>query len=377
MTMWRSVAVAVMLMAGAAQAEAPRAELNQTLSTLQSTKKNEKELRVRLASSAREVKALRADATGLAADVQAAERRVSGEERRAAQLGRKLATKEADFEARKREYASTVASLLRVQKLPATALIVDSENVHQVLRTARVMQHVNGALAARAAQLRHDMDALEKLRSSADASKKRLARESATLNEKQKKLNRDLAKRQELQTQLGRDLASAQRRVSELSKQSASLQELIGKLESDRAAVAQRRSVPAPSIGQTARGTWKLPVAGKLTHKFGERKNANEKYRGLVLASRGGATVVSPAAGEVVFTGPFRDYGRMVLVKHGNGMISLLAGMGSIAVTLNQSVGAGEPLGGMGAGAVSNLYYELREGSKPVDPARWFASLGA
>ena len=58
-------------------------------------------------------------------------------------------------------------------------------------------------------------------------------------------------------------------------------------------------------------------------------------------------------------------------------MISLLAGLGNIAVTLNQSIGAGEPLGGMGANGSQNLYYELREGSKPIDPAQWFGNLGA
>lgn len=374
--MWRSLAFALAIaVSAAAQAEAPRDKLKATLSDLKTTKEDEQELRSRLAGSAREVKQLREDATDLAADLQDAERRVNGEERRTNQLSAKLAGKEKDFENRQREYASTVASMLRVQKLPATALIAQPENVHQALRTARVMQHVNGALAARAAQLQHDMNELQTLRDNAAASKTRLAKESAVLNEKQKRLNRELAKRQAVQTQLTKDLATVQKRTAELSRQSSSLQELIGKLESDTALVAQRGKAPFRSAA-TARGAWKLPVVGKVLHRYGQRKNANEKYRGLVVQSRGGAAVVSPAAGEVVFTGPFRDYGRMVLVKHGNGLISLLAGMGNIAVTLNQSVSAGEPLGGMGSGTPS-LYYELREGSKPIDPSRWFANLGA
>jgi septal ring factor EnvC (AmiA/AmiB activator) len=96
----------------------------------------------------------------------------------------------------------------------------------------------------------------------------------------------------------------------------------------------------------------------------------------LVWQARAAATVVAPAGGEVVFTGPFRDYGRMVLIKHGNNKISLLAGLGRISVSLNQAVGKGEPLGAMGESRINNLYYELREGSKPIDPAGWFANLG-
>lgn len=376
--MWRSFAAALlMIAASAAHAQAPRDRLNETAKALSSTRETESELRARLADSAREVKALRTDATALAEELQQAERRVDAEERRTQQLANKLAAKEQDFAARRREYAGTIASLLRVQKLPATALIANPEQVQEVLRTARVMQQVNGALAARAAQLRAEMESLEALRNNARQSKERLARESAALHEKQKRLGRDLAKRQDLQQRLSRDLAETQQRVAALSRESASLQELIGKLENDRAEVAQRRQFPAPVLASTARGRWKSPVAGTLTHRFGERKNDNEKYRGVTLQSRASATVVTPAAGEVVFTGPFRDYGRMVLVKHGNGMISLLAGMGTIAVSLNQTVGAGEPLGTMGNTGRPTLYYELRDGGKPIDPAGWFAKLGA
>lgn len=375
--MWRSALAALLIvMAGAAQAQAPRDKLNDTLSTLQSTKRDEAELRQKLKGSERDVEALRKDATSLAAELQQAERKVSAEEGRLRGISQKLAAKERDFDARSRDYADTLASMLRLQKLPATALIAQPGQTQEVVRTARAMQHVNGALAARAAQLRRDVEQLETLRNRAASSKKRLAHESATLNEKQKRLNRDLAKRQHLQQSLSRDLAAAQRRVATLSRESATLQELIGKLESDRAAIASTRTTPAPRLGSTAQGRWKQPLAGRIAHRFGEQKNQNEKYRGLVLAGRAGATVVAPAAGEVVFTGPFRDYGRMVLVKHGNGMISLLAGLGTIAVTLNQGVGAGEPLGSMGGGA-PQLYYELRQGSKPIDPARWFGKLGA
>ncbi len=376
--MWRRLALLPLIgLAMAAQAEdAPREKLNATLSDLKSSQENARALQSRLAGTQKEVNDLREQSTDLAADMQDAERRVDAEEKRTGQLNARLAEKEKEFAARKQEYADTIASLLRVQRLPPTAVMADSAHVSDVLRTAQVMQEVNGALAARAAQLRGELEALTKLRNEATASKARLASESADLNEQRKRLDRDLAKRQDAQKQLSSDLAATQARVAELSEESQSLQELIGKLEANRVAMAQK-GTPEKRIASTRQGRWKLPVSGKVLHRFGERKSENETFRGLVLASRPGGTVVAPAAGEVVFTGPFRDYGRMVLVKHGNGMISLLAGMGRIAVALNQQVGAGEPLGSMGEEASPSLYYELREDSKPIDPADWFANLGA
>lgn len=374
--MWRRALLAAFLLAGTAQAaDAPREKLNTTLATLKSTAENEKALRAKLEDSHRDIEKLRDDSTALAADLQASEQKVTREENRYATLSRQLDAKQADFDARKAEYAQTLTSLLRVQQVPATALLTSPENVHQLLRTAKAMQQVNGALAARAAQLRREVETLEALRGKTAASKTRLAQEAATLNEQQKRLNRDLSKRQALEKQLQRDHAAALARVQALSKESASLQELITKLEQDRAVVAEKTATPFKPITSTAQGRWKTPVAGSIAHRFGERKSANETYRGLVLSARSGGTVVAPAAGEVVFTGPFRDYGRMVLLKHGQGRISLLAGLGHIAVTLNQRVGAGEPLGTMGNGR-PQLYYELRDGSKPIDPANWFANLG-
>ena len=376
--MWRRAAlVAGLAFAFAASAEdAPRDKLSATLSDLKSSQENAKQLQGKLSDTQHQVEDLRAQSTDLAADLQANEQRVDAEEKRTAILNDRLAEKEKDFAARKQQYADTIASLLRVQRIPPTAVIADPTHLSELLETAQAMQQVNGALAARAAQLRGELEGLKKLRDEAAASKEKLARTSAELNEQHKRLDRDLTKRQEAQKQLSSDLAATQARVSALSEESQSLQELIGKLEANRTAMAQR-GMPEKHIASTKQGKWKLPVSGRLVHAFGERRNENESYRGIVLASRPGGTVVSPAAGEIVFTGPFRDYGRMVLVKHGNGMISLRAGMGRIAVSLGQQVGAGEPLGSMGEEPTPNLYYELREDSKPIDPADWFANLGA
>ncbi len=377
--MWRSLPlIACLIAVTPAWGQAPRDKLDATLSSLAASKEDAATLRKKLARSEQAVKALRADATALAAELQIAERKVSDEEKRAATLSRRLQAKEEEFNARREEYGATLASLLHLQQIPPTAMIAEPENVHQVLRTARAMQHVTRALAERAEGLRGDLEELEALRISADASAKRLAKASDAMATKQAALNRQLTERQRLQAELSRNLAAAQARVAKLSRESQSLQELIGKLEDDRnrAAIASARPA-APPVASTSRGTWKLPVSGEVLHRFGERKTANETYRGLVLTSRAGGSVISPAAGDIVFTGPFRDYGRMVLVRHHGGKISLLAGLGDIAVTLNQRIGAGEPIGKMGAGRAPTLYYELRDGSKPIDPAGWFGKLGA
>jgi septal ring factor EnvC (AmiA/AmiB activator) len=270
--MWRSATLALALLAASAQAqEAPRDKLNATASALQASKENAEALKAKLESSQHDVASLRESATELAADVQDAERRVSQEEGRFRSVSIKLAVRQKDFDARKDEYAQTLASMMRMQKMPATAMVVNPDNARELLQTAHVMQQVNGALAARAAQLRSELDALEKLRNEARTSKDKLAKESGVLTAKQKQLNSDLAKRQEIQRRLSKDLSATQERVADLSRQSASLQELIGKLEADRMNVAPRGSKPKPPAATPSRGHWKIPLAGRVVHRFGER----------------------------------------------------------------------------------------------------------
>ena len=97
----------------------------------------------------------------------------------------------------------------------------------------------------------------------------------------------------------------------------------------------------------------------------------------MVFKGRANATVVAPFDGEVVFTGPFRDYGNMVLIKHKNGYISLIAGLGKVDTGLNQTASRGEPIGTMPASGNGEAYVELRDAdAKPIDPSDWFANVG-
>lgn len=375
--MRRSLSALVLLLAlpAMAQQAAPQQKLQSTLKELNQSKAQQEKIERELKETESALGDMRSRATNLAETMQDTERRASNAERNLSKLDGELAAKEKDFAARKQEYAATLASLLRMREVPPTAIFVEQDEADRMMRSAAAMKATNRALAQRAAQLKYDTERLTRLRSGVAQTRTTVQREQSQLQEQRKQLNADLATRQRLQEKLQRDHADARTRIAKFSRESASLKELIGKIEASRATPQFAASTARPSPAPT-RGNLKAPVAGSVVHKFGERKNANETYRGMVLSARPGGTVVSPAAGEVVFTGPFMDYGRMVLLKHGNGYISLLAGMGSIAVGLNQQVGAGEPLGSMGGGS-PRLYVELREKSKPIDPARWFGNLGS
>ena len=87
------------------------------------------------------------------------------------------------------------------------------------------------------------------------------------------------------------------------------------------------------------------------------------------------AGVVAPYDGEVVYAGLFRDYGKMVILRHSGDYHTLLSGMESINVSPGQNLLEGEPIGAMGKSSDDGkpkLYVEMRKSGKAIDPMAWF-----
>jgi septal ring factor EnvC (AmiA/AmiB activator) len=138
----------------------------------------------------------------------------------------------------------------------------------------------------------------------------------------------------------------------------------------------------------------RLPVRGTLVSSFGNTSGDLSEARGIVLETRPQAQVVAPFDGQIVFQGPFRSYGQILIIEHRGGYHTVLAGLGRVDAVVGQWLLAGEPVGIMGTsgGAVVDsgqsagaseasgqdhpkLYVELRHNGQPVDPAPWFGTL--
>jgi len=128
-----------------------------------------------------------------------------------------------------------------------------------------------------------------------------------------------------------------------------------------------------------------LPVNGVRIKEFGASDGLGGAEKGLSLATRPSAQVTAPCDGWVVYAGPFRNYGQLLILNAGDGYHVLLAGMERISVDLGQFVVTGEPVAVMGGRvqaaatvAISSgqpvLYVEFRKDGTPVDPNPWWAA---
>ena len=99
---------------------------------------------------------------------------------------------------------------------------------------------------------------------------------------------------------------------------------------------------------------YRLPAAGSLVTGMGEVSEAGVRSRGLTLSTWAGAQIVTPAAGRVIYAGRFRGYGNIVILDHGDGWTSLVAGLDRLQVRVGDAPVQGSPLGHAPQGGIQH-----------------------
>jgi lipoprotein NlpD len=97
----------------------------------------------------------------------------------------------------------------------------------------------------------------------------------------------------------------------------------------------------------------------------------------VLLLGRLGQDVRAAGSGRVVYTGSgLRGYGNLIIIKHGDNLLSSYAHNRELLVHEGQEVAAGQVIGHMGLGPhqVCALYFEIRVNGKPADPLRYLTS---
>ena len=129
--------------------------------------------------------------------------------------------------------------------------------------------------------------------------------------------------------------------------------------------------VDARSGFRTMKGRLPFPIAGRAEVRKVTRRASTAP--GLALTAMPGAPVRSVAAGRVAFSDTYADFGRTVILDHGDHYYSLYAGLGAADVKVGDQLAAGARVGAVAEGPDGGqLYFELRRGAETIDPGEWF-----
>jgi septal ring factor EnvC (AmiA/AmiB activator) len=401
-----------------------------------------RKLREKAAALAEEVRALRGESVSIARRAQTLETELSSLETTFRSLQEREAAKLDALNERRAQLGRTLAALQRIAIQPPEAVAMSSRAPLDVVRGAMVLSETVPAIEARAQDLRGELGDLRQLRREMEQQRQQMASTRESLSEQRARLQDVMARKQTLRRKLVGQSKEAAANAAKLAQQAKDMRDLLTKLRNqpdpkpapapepepkpdpDAAAESKTESAvrqtadpdmpPLPPTKPTPPGTGesdtasgndgavqqarlsrpedirsfptnrrslRMPVSGDVVTRYGEkirRAGGEIAAKGIVIETRHGGRVVAPFDGKVAYAGPFKGYGRILIIEHGHRYHSLLAGLDRIDALVGQWVLAGEPVGVMSQAPADapELYMELRRTGRPINPLPWLAQTG-
>lgn len=375
--------------------QADPARLEEIRKQEEAAKAREAELAADRQKVLKEIAKLKSDLVRAAADAETYEKESRKSAEKLASLEREeTRLKTAQFSDRE-TVMRLVGALQRLESNPPPALIVVPADAANAARAARLMSELSKNLKVHAQSLSARLEELAALRTDIAGQRDTLAANEKDVAKRRVKVKRLVGEKSKLEKTIAADLKAEKARMAALAKEANSLKDLISSVET-ASKNAQPRIAPDTGTPRTyprlkpranrppepltlppdtmrfadARGGLRTPVRGQVHKKFGG------SHRGITMTTRSQAQIVSPYAGRVEFTGPFKNYANVVILNVGDGYFIVMTGMGEIYAELGEDVTIGQPLGLMPPSAAqkAELYIEFWKDGTPINPMPWLGT---
>jgi septal ring factor EnvC (AmiA/AmiB activator) len=360
-------------------------------------------------SASGELDALRQECIAAARDVQQREQAALALEHMIDLLGRDAEARQRGLDESRIEQAHLLATLAYIARVPPDRVTVAPAAVIDRARSELLLQGTLPALREEARALSQEIGRIAALRQQIVTQQGELASAREALGKDRERVAELTSRRLKLTGRLLPEDSGGDQRAAKLGREANDIGDLIKRADAAaerhdqellvRARAALPKALKAMESALTAQAAdptrpralaafdpphsaLQMPVSGTITRRFGTSDSAGAAAgtisQGISVAAPGGAEAVAPFDGRVIYAGPFRNLGLVLIIRHGGLYHSLLAGLGRVDVKADQWVLAGEPVGAM-PDAVDKasggaLYVELRRDGRPVDPRPWLVS---
>ena len=293
--------------------------------------------------------------------------------RRKAELDQTLAAREAQLDDEAEELAEQLRTAYMSGRQERLKLLLNQQNPATLGRLMAYYGYFNDYRTANIDAVTAAIRELAALRGEVSAEEARLAEIAKSRYAELTELGNAQDKRRSLLAGVNERLSDETREVESLAAQEADLARLIAELTSILSDYPI--SSEEPLTQHKGRLTW--PVAGTLVHDFGQpRASGQLKWNGVVLAAPRGREVRSVYHGRVEFADWLAGMGLLVIVNHGDGYMTLYGYNETILKNAGDWVAPGDVIatvGDSGGQAQASLYFEIRRGTRPVNPREWFS----
>jgi len=286
-------------------------------------------------------------------------------------LDGQIEQREAELQTEMRELASQVRAAYMSGSQERAKLLLNQRGPATLGRLIMYYHYLNDYRAGNIDVVTAYIRELADLRSKVAAEEARLVKIAEQRYNELTKLNAAQEKRHKLLVSVQGRMANEGRKIEQLAAQERDLSQLIAELSSILSDYPI--SSESPFSNHKGRLTW--PVAGTLLHDFGQPRVSDRlKWNGVVLAAPRGHEVRSVYHGRVVFSDWLAGLGLLVIVEHGEGYMSLSGYNETTLKSTGDWVAPGDVIatvGDSGGQTRTALYFEIRHGTRPLNPRKW------
>lgn len=173
-------------------------------------------------------------------------------------------------------------------------------------------------------------------------------------------------------------LAQTQRAVQELQDSALALTHLLRALEKKTAPPSSPYRPKMDAALSEPPHSFPWPVEGRIVRSFGKQLvpelNTWVIHQGIRMTTESGSVVKVVKSGKIIFVGPFRSYGQVMIVDHGGAFYTIYGLLGETFKRKGDRVRASEPLASVGrpeSGEGGTFYFEMRQSGDALDPMHW------
>jgi septal ring factor EnvC (AmiA/AmiB activator) len=321
----------------------------------------------------------RAQEAAAAERIKAAEADISGAIARIGIVDRQLADQRTLVAERQGPILRLIAALQSMARRPPVLGLVQPGSTEDMVHVRAVLGTAMPVVQARTIQVRLELARIRALRTQAAAAVASLREARGRIEAERVALVKLEGEHRARSRELDRGALVESDRALAMGERA---REIVDQMESAGEAAEIQGDLaalpgPLPRSGDTAAthrsaggAPYRLPVVGQVITGLGELSATGVRARGITIACAPEAPIMAPAAGRIVYAGPFRAYGAVVIIDHGKGWTSLVTGMGSVSVKVGDQVGQGATIGRAPAGDLPRITIELRRRGEPMDLAQ-------
>ncbi len=285
-------------------------------------------------------------------------------EDRLAALEKETSNRSSTLSTTRARLAVLTEALVRLSRQPPESYLLKDKLTDDQFHRSILLRSILPQLQAETDHAAHELSDLENLRRQTAEQKRLVLAARQNLAWQRNNLDEMVKTRQGLLQKTIEQKAATAKQLAALAEEAKDLRQLLDK-------ISPPKGMPeAPDTPPNLQTGLKLPVSGRISRHFGALDTYGVAGQGLTLTGAPESPVVAPRDGRVVFAGPFRGYGQIIILQHGGGYHSFLAGFGRIDADMGETVKTGEPLGVLPGTSTTQpeLYFEWRHNGEPVNP---------